>query len=79
MVVFVTTLTMLSASLWTLNTLAGNTVGAGALLCHAVIALEDKAWVAIDTHRLPLDKAEFTDRRFAVDTLAGVRLTLPVH
>ena len=70
---------MLSVSLWTLNTLAGNTVGAGALLCHAVIALEDKAWVAIDTHRLPLDKAEFTDRRFAVDTLAGVRLTLPVH
>ena len=70
---------MFSASLRTLNALACNTVGAGALLSHAVIALEDKAWVAVNTHRLPLDEAEFTDRRFAIHTLAGVRLTLPVH
>lgn len=70
---------MLSTSLRTLHALACNTVGTHALLCHAVIAIEDKAWVAIDAHGFPFDEAEFADRRFAVDTLAGVGLTLTVH
>ena len=72
-------LAMLCSRARAIDALACDPICTHTLLCHAVIAIEDKAWVAIDAHGFPFDEAEFADRRFAVDTLAGVGLTLTVH